>query len=254
MTVERLTRPDGHEIAFRRQHGSTPGIVFLIGFNSAMTGTKTTWLAERCHAEGRAFLRFDPFGHGESSGRLADGTVGRWAADAIAAVDALTEGPLLLIGSSLGAWIASLVARARPYRRAGLIGIAAAPDFTRELIEPSLEAAAREALARDGVWLRPSAYDPEPYPISRRTLEEAEAHLVLGRRLDFPFPVHLLHGTADPDVPFDLSLRLARAIDGPDVAVTLNPGGDHRLSAPADHDLLGRTIDQLLASSANPSR
>ena len=254
MTSQRLTRPDGHEIAFRRQHGTTPAIVFLIGFNSAMTGIKATWLAERCHAEGRAFLRFDPFGHGESSGRLADATVGRWAADAIAAIDALTEGPVLLVGSSLGAWIATLVALARPHRVAGLIGVAAAPDFTSELIEPSLPSEAKAALARDGVWLRPSVYGPDPYPISRRMLDEAAAHRVLDRRLVFGFPVHLLHGTADADVPVALSLRLARAIDGPDVAVTLIPGGDHRLSAPADLDLLGRTIDQLLAKAARPSR
>jgi pimeloyl-ACP methyl ester carboxylesterase len=212
MTVERLTRPDGHEIAFRRERGTTPGIVFLIGFNSAMTGTKATWLAERCHAEGRAFLRFDPFGHGESSGRLAEGTVGRWAADAIAMIDALTEGPQLLVGSSMGAWIASLA-----------------------------------ALAREGVWLRPSAYGPDPYPISRLMLEEAREHLLLPRRLRFDFPVRLLHGLADPDVPASLSLRLAHAIDGADVSVTLIPGGDHRLSSPADLDLLGRTIDQILA-------
>ena len=247
MTVERLTRPDGHEIAFRRERGTTPGIVFLIGFNSAMTGTKATWLAERCHAEGRAFLRFDPFGHGESSGRLAEGTVGRWAADAIAMIDALTEGPQLLVGSSMGAWIASLAALARPQRVAGLVGIAAAPDFTRELIEPSLPPAAREALAREGVWLRPSAYGPNPYPISRLMLEEAREHLLLPRRLRFDFPVRLLHGLADPDVPASLSLRLAHAIDGADVSVTLIPGGDHRLSSPADLDLLGRTIDQILA-------
>lgn len=254
MSIRRLSRPDGHEIAFRREVGRGPGVIFLGGFNSAMTGVKATWLDRRCRAQGRAFLRFDGFGHGESTGHLAEGTVGRWKEDALAALDELTEGPQLLVGSSMGVWIASLAAEARPGRVAGLVGIAGAPDFTREVIEPSLPPEARGALERDGVWLRPSAYGPEPYPISRRALEEASAHFVLSRRLDFGFPVRLLHGTADADVSSDLSLRLAGAIDGPDTAVTLIPGGDHRLSGDADLALIGRALDQLLASAARPSR
>ena len=254
MSVQRLSRPDGHEIAFRRQDGRGPGVIFLGGFNSAMTGIKASWLAERGRAEGRAFLRFDGFGHGESTGRVADGTVGRWKADALAAIDELTEGPQLLVGSSMGVWIASLAAEARPGRVVGLVGIAGAPDFTREVIEPSLPPEARKALETEGVWLRPSAYGPEPYPISRKALAEAAAHFVLPRRLRLGVPIRLLHGTADADVPFDLSLRLARAIDGPDTTVTLVPGGDHRLSAEADLALIGRAVDQLLASAARPSR
>ncbi len=254
MSAERLTRPDGHEIAFRRGAGRAPGVVFFSGFNSSMSGTKASWLADRCHATDRAFLRFDAFGHGESTGRLADGTVGRWKEDAIAVLDRRTSGPQVLIGSSMGAWIATLVAESRPDRVAGFIGIAAAPDFTHELIEPSLSGDARAALARDGVWMRPSAYGPDPYPISRRALEEAAAHLVLPRRLAFDFPVRLLPGTADADVPADLSLRLAQVIDGPDTTVMLIPGGDHRLSTERDLTLLGRTLDQLFASAASPSR
>jgi len=254
MSVERLTRPDGHEIAFRREAGREPGVVFFSGFNSSMSGTKASWLAERCHAAERAFLRFDAFGHGESTGRLADGTVGRWKEDALAAVDRLTSGPQILVGSSMGAWIATLVAERRPDRVAGFIGIAAAPDFTAELIEPSLSEEARAALDRDGVWMRPSAYGPDPYPISKRALEEARAHLVLERRISVGFPVRLLHGTADADVPVDLSFRLARAIDGPDTTMTLIPGGDHRLSSERDLALLGGTLDQLLARAASPSR
>jgi pimeloyl-ACP methyl ester carboxylesterase len=254
MSVQRLSRPGGHEIAFRRQPGRGPGVIFLGGFNSAMTGIKASWLAERCRAEGRAFLRFDGFGHGESTGSLAEGTVGRWKADALAVLDVLTEGPQVLVGSSMGVWIATLVAEARPARVAGLVGIAGAPDFTREVIEPSLPPEARAALERDGVWLRPSAYGPDPYPISRLALEEAQAHFVLPRRLGLDFPVRLLHGTADADVRPGLSLRLARAVDGPDTAVTLIPGGDHRLSGDADLALIGRALDQLLASAARPSR
>jgi pimeloyl-ACP methyl ester carboxylesterase len=254
MTAERLSRPDGHEIAFRREDGHGPGIVFFSGFNSSMAGTKASWLAERCRRERRAFIRFDAFGHGESSGRLAEGTVGRWKEDALALLDRLTQGPQILIGSSMGAWIASLVAETRSERIGGFVGIAAAPDFTRELIEPSLSAEARAAIAREGVWLRPSAYDPEPYPIARRALDEAEAHLILARRIRVGFPVRLLHGMADPDVPVSLSLRLMRTLDGPDTSVTLIPGGDHRLSSERDLKLLGRAIDQLLARAARPSR
>jgi pimeloyl-ACP methyl ester carboxylesterase len=254
MAAERLSRPGGHEIAFRRQRGRGPGIVFFSGFNSSMAGIKASWLAERCTREDRAFLRFDAFGHGESTGRLADGTVGRWKADALAVLDRLTEGPLILVGSSMGAWIGTLAAESRLERVAGFVGIAAAPDFTRELIEPSLSDEARVALARDGVWMRPSAYGPEPYPIAQRALEEGASHLVLTRQLAFGFPVRLLHGTADADVPLDLSLRLARAIDGPDTAVTLIPGGDHRLSGERDLALLGHALDQLFARAASPSR
>jgi pimeloyl-ACP methyl ester carboxylesterase len=254
MTVERLSRPDGHEIAFRRQGGHGPGIVFFSGFNSSMAGIKASWLAEWCRSEGRAFLRFDAFGHGDSTGRVADGTVGRWKEDALALIDRLTLGPQILVGSSMGAWIATLVAEARPERVAGLVGIAAAPDFTREVIEPSLSDEARAALAEKGVWLRPSAYGPEPYPIARRALEEAVAHLVLPRRLIVGFPVRLLHGTADADVPIVLSLRLARAIEGPDTSVTLIPGGDHRLSSERDLMLLEHALRQLLDKAASPSR
>lgn len=228
--------------------------MFFSGFNSSMNGIKASWLAERCHAQERAFLRFDAFGHGESTGRLGDGTVGRWTEDALEVLDRLTAGPQILIGSSMGAWIATLVAERRPERVAGFIGIAAAPDFTRELIEPSLSPEALAALARDGVWMRPSAYGPDPYPISRRALDEAAAHLVLPRRIAIGFPVRLLHGTADADVPVDLSFRLARALDGPGTAVTLIPGGDHRLSGERDLALLGATLDQLLARAAKPSR
>jgi len=257
MPVERLTRPDGHVIAYQRQAGRRPGVVFLGGFNSAMTGVKAEFLAARCAARNRGFLRFDYFGHGASSGDFAEGTVGRWRDDALAVLDTLTEGPVVLVGSSMGAWIAALALRARPGRIAGLVGIAAAPDFTSELIEPGLPEDGRAALDRDGVWLRPSLYGA-PYPISCRLLEEGRAHRVLGGRLPLAGPARLLHGLADPDVPAELSLRLAAAIDGPDTAVTLIPDGDHRLSRDADLALLGGAVDQVLgdvlARAANPSR
>ncbi|MCB4820723.1 alpha/beta hydrolase [Roseicella aerolata] len=240
----RLDRGDGVELAWRRRAGRGPGVVFLGGFNSDMTGTKAEDLSAFCAARGQAFLRFDYSGHGASGGRFVEGTIGRWAADAAAVLDALTEGPQILIGSSMGGWIALLLAMRQPERLAGLIGIAAAPDFTAR-IEESLSPAAREAMARDGVWQRPSAYG-DPYPIARALLEDGRSHLLLHAPIAITAPVRLLHGQQDPDVPWELSLRTAAAISGPDVQVTLVKDGDHRLSRPQDLLLLRRTLAALL--------
>ena len=221
-------------------------MVFLGGFNSDMTGSKAEALSAWCGAAGRAFLRFDYSGHGASGGRFVDGTIGRWAADAAAVLDALTEGPQVLVGSSMGGWIALLLAaRLRPGRVAGLVGIAAAPDFTARM-EQALSPEARQALARDGVWHRPSAYG-DPYPITRALLEDGRGHLLLDDGpIPVPGPVRLLHGQQDPDVPWALSLRIAEAIAGPDVQVVLVKDGDHRLSRPQDLALLCRTLASLL--------
>ena len=247
MTEEagRLDRGDGVDLAWRRVPGRGPGVVFLGGFNSDMTGSKAEALAAHCAASGRAFLRFDYSGHGASGGRFVDGTIGRWAADAAAVLDALTEGPQVLVGSSMGGWIALLLAaRLRPGRVAGLIGIAAAPDFTRRM-RAALTPDAQAALARDGVWLRPSQYG-DPYPIARALIEEGEAQCLLDAPIPLAVPVRLLHGQQDPDVPWDLSLAIAERLAGPDVRVVLVKDGDHRLSRPQDLALLTRTLDALL--------
>ena len=241
----RLDRGDGVGLAWRRRAGRGPGVVFLGGFNSDMTGTKAEALSAFCAETGRAFLRFDYSGHGASGGRFVDGTIGRWAADAACVLDALTEGPQVLVGSSMGGWIALLLAaRLRPARVSGLIGIAAAPDFTRR-IEEGLAPEARAAIARDGVWHRPSAYG-DPYPITRALLEEGRDHLLLDAPIPLAIPVRLLHGQRDPDVPWTLSLTVAERIAGPDVQVTLVKDGDHRLSRPQDLLLLRRTLAGLL--------
>jgi pimeloyl-ACP methyl ester carboxylesterase len=251
MSVEeeagRFDRGDGVELAWRRRAGRGPGVVFLGGFNSDMTGTKAEDLSAYCAAEGRAFLRFDYSGHGASGGRFEDGTIGRWAEDAASALDRLTEGPQVLVGSSMGGWIALLLALRRPERVAALVGVAAAPDFTARIVE-AMPADAREAIAREGVWRRPSAYG-DPYPITRALLEDGERHMLLrnGRPLPISAPVRLLHGQRDPDVPWELSLRVAEAVAGGDVRVVLVKDGDHRLSRPADLALLRRTLAALLA-------
>jgi pimeloyl-ACP methyl ester carboxylesterase len=239
-----LDRGDGVALAWRRIPGRGPGVVFLGGFNSDMTGTKAEDLAAHCAATGRAFLRFDYSGHGSSGGRFEGGSIGRWAEDAALVIAAQSEGPQILIGSSMGGWIALLLARRWPERVAGLIGIAAAPDFTRR-IEAGLPAEARAAIDRDGVWHRPSAYGA-PYPITRTLLEDGRNHLLLPGPIPLTAPVRLLHGQRDPDVPWQLSLEIAAAISGDDVAVTLVKDGDHRLSRPQDLALLRRSVEALL--------
>jgi pimeloyl-ACP methyl ester carboxylesterase len=253
----RLDRGDGVELAWRRRAGRGPGVapearwgvMFLGGFNSDMTGTKAEELSAFCAAEGRAFLRFDYSGHGASGGRFVDGTIGRWAEDAACAFDRLTEGPQVLVGSSMGGWIALLLALRRPERVAALLGIAAAPDFTARITE-TLPAEAREAIARDGVWYRPSEYG-DPYPITRTLLDGGEDHMLLrgGRMVPISAPVRLLHGQRDPDVPWQVSMRVAEALAGEDVQVVLVKNGDHRLSRPQDLALLRRTLAALLAEN-----
>ncbi|RAI59820.1 alpha/beta hydrolase [Roseicella frigidaeris] len=239
-----LDRGDGTALAWRRRRGAGPGVVFLGGFNSDMTGSKAEDLSAFCAGRGKAFLRFDYSGHGTSGGRFVDGTIGRWAADAAAVLAALTEGPQILVGSSMGGWIALLLALRQPQRVAGLVGIAAAPDFTTR-IEAALPPEARVAMAREGVWHRPSAYG-DPYPITRALLEEGRNHLLLQAGVPLGIPVRLLQGQRDPDVPWEHALRIAEAIEGPDVQVLLVKDGDHRLSRPQDLRLLRQVLRALL--------
>ncbi|HYE51456.1 MAG TPA: alpha/beta hydrolase [Azospirillaceae bacterium] len=237
----------GATIAYRRSPGRGPGIVFLGGFKSDMTGTKAVALETFARREGRAFVRFDYQGHGASSGAFRDGTVGTWAEDAVAVLDHLTEGPQVLVGSSMGGWLMLLAALARPDRVAGLVGIAPAPDFTERLIWDRLDAETRGILLRDRVWIEPSSYDPAGYPITLDLIEEGRRHLLLGRPVPLSCPVRLLHGQRDPDVPWQVSLDLARDLASDDVRVTLVKDGDHRLSRPQDIGLLTRTVAELLA-------
>ena len=241
----RLQRPGLPPLAYALAAGRGPTVVFLPGFASDMEGEKARRVAEICAARGQAALRFDYSGHGASGGRFEDGTIGAWRDDALVIIDGLTDGPLVLVGSSMGGWLALLVALARAPRLAGLIGIAAAPDFTEILMWASMPFAARETLMRAGRIMVPSPYGA-PYPITRALIEDGRRHLVLERPIPLACPVRLLHGQADPDVPWELSLRLAEQITGGDVVVTLVKDGDHRLSRPADLALLGDTLTGLL--------
>lgn len=240
-----LAKKDGTTIAYRRLAGAAPGIVFLGGFRSDMTGTKALFLEDYCRARGRAFLRFDYFGHGQSSGEFAQGTIGRWKEDAVAVIDKLTQGPQILVGSSMGGWIMLLAALARPQRAAALVGIAPAPDFTQALWQ-RLTAEQREACARDGVVTLPSEYDPAGYPYSRALFEDGRRHLLLGQPIPLACPVRLLHGMRDAAVPWRRSLELAERLASCDVVATLVKEGEHRLSTEVDLARLAATLDELL--------
>lgn len=215
-----------------------------------MTGGKAVALEAWCAETGRQFTRFDYQGHGASSGAFEDGTIGLWRADALAVLDALTEGPQVVVGSSMGGWIAFLLAIDRPDRIAGLVGIAPAVDFTQALMLPRLTEEAQRALKEDGVWYRPSEYDPEPYPITLRLIEEGADHLILGAEIPFSGPVRLIHGMLDDAVPWEHSLKIADAVASEDVEMIFVKDGEHRLSRDNDLMRLRRVLDECLEAAA----
>ena len=238
-----LETPQNRRIAYHRHDGSGPGVVFLGGFRSDMDGTKALHLEAWAKSQGRAFLRFDYSGHGHSSGDFLDGAIGDWAEDAVAAISSLTEGPQVLVGSSMGGWIALLVLRAMPEKVAGLIGVAAAPDFTEDSMWAGFSDAERATLAETGRVEQPSDYSDEPYILTKRLIEEGRRQLVLRAPLRCAGPVRLLQGTEDADVDQSVALRLLAHLDCPDAALTLVKGADHRFSDP---DCLAR-IDGAVA-------
>jgi pimeloyl-ACP methyl ester carboxylesterase len=213
-----------------------------------MTGTKASFLEDYCRRRGQAYLRFDYFGHGASSGDAALGTIGRWAEDAIAVLDSLTEGPQVLVGSSMGGWIMLLAALARPSRVHALVGIAAAPDFTEDLVWPRLDPAQQRQLRDTGAVTLPSEYDLAGDIYRLSLLDDGKRHLVMRRTIAVECPVRLLHGMSDTSVPWQTSLSLAERLASRDVVVILVKDGDHRLSRDADLGRLGRTLDELLGT------
>lgn len=241
-----LDRPDGERIAYRRTLGISPGVVFCCGFMSDMNGLKAATLEAFCRDHGRAFVRFDYLGNGQSSGAFEAGTIGRWLDDTLAVLDELTQGPQILVGSSMGGWISLLAALARKTRVLGLLLLAPAADFTARILAEELSADERQDLERTGRLLRPSAYGAEPYSITRRLLDEGNQHLLLDRPpIDLRCPVRILHGMRDPDVAWQESIRLMAALGGTDVTLNLLKQGDHRLSEPTDLRLLCQTLEAL---------
>ena len=228
-------------IAVRARAGQAPGLFWLGGFNSDMAGTKALALDAWAAEHGRACVRLDYSGHGESGGSFADGTIGRWLAESVTVFQQFCRGPQVVIGSSMGGWIALLLAReiakhgAGDAPLAGLVLIAPAPDFTEELMWKGFSPEIREEIETKGVWLRPSPYgDGTPYPITRALIEEGRNHLLLGNSIDVGCPVRILQGARDPDVPWKHALALAHRLPADDVVLTMIQDGDHRLSRPQD--------------------
>ena len=231
-------------LAYHHLPGKTPGVLFCAGFNSNMQGGKALALEAWCREQGIQFTRFDYYGHGESDGSLEQGTIGRWRDDALTLLDEITSGQQLIVGSSMGGWIMLLTALARPDRVAGLVGVAAAPDFTRRLREQRLDDEQRRQLQQTGYCDMPNDYD-EAYRISRKLLEEGDDHLLLETGIPIEVPLRLIHGQCDEDVPWEISLNIARQLDGDDVEVQLVKSGDHRLSGESDLQRLVATVSRL---------
>jgi pimeloyl-ACP methyl ester carboxylesterase len=243
---------DGGErrtIAVRQQEGALPGLFFLSGCKSDMNGSKAVALAHWAELAGRACVRFDYSGHGESAGKFTDGTIGRWIADSLGVFDACCRGPQILIGSSMGGWLALLLVRALRERGqngaasvAGLVLIAPAIDFTEELMWKRFTPEIKRELAENGVWQRPSAYSPDPYLVTQQLIEEGRNHLLLGGMIETGCPVRILQGVEDPDVPWRHAVELTSRLACDDVVLTLVKDGDHRLSRPEDIERLIQAV------------
>ncbi len=236
---QKLVRPDAETIAYRVRSGNGPnggasienvGVVWLGGFKSDMIGTKAAALDEWAVQTQRHFVRFDYFGHGESSGEFVKGTMGRWLDDALAVLDAIVQGPVVLVGSSMGGWIALLAALARPDRVIGLGLVAPAPDFTEDLIWDLASDEVKQVLMSGEIYSEPSEYDDEPYEITMGLIEEARRHLLLRGPIDLQCPVRILHGLADVDVPWRRSVKLIEQLTTQDVAANFIKDADHRMS------------------------
>jgi len=247
----KLDRGDGLELAYRHTGGRAPTLVFLPGFMSDMTGDKATAVQALCQARGHASLLLDYSGHGASGGRFEDGTIGAWTRDALAVIDRVAPGPVVLVGSSMGGWIALNVALARPDRVMALVGIAAAPDFTETLMWPNFTEAQRATITAEGLLRLPSQYGGEQI-ITHALIEEGRNHLRLTGPIPLHCPVRLLQGQRDPDVPWQTAFTLAERLESQDVRITLVKDGDHRLSRPQDIALLCETVAALLEAQLLP--
>jgi pimeloyl-ACP methyl ester carboxylesterase len=241
-------------LAVRQRDGAAPGLVWLGGYKSDMKGTKAAALDAWAQENGRAIVRFDYSGHGESGGAFTEGTIGRWLADSLAVFDACCRGPQILIGSSMGGWLSLLLVREltrrgknAPASVAGMVLIAPAVDFTEVLMWNRFTPAIKQELQEKGIWARPSQYSPdEPYLVTRTLIEEGRNHLLLGGLIETGCPVRILQGVMDPDVPWEHAVELVSRIARDDVVLTLVKDGDHRLSRPED-------IERLIAAVAEIS-
>lgn len=235
--------PLDRTIAVRTREGKGPGLFWLGGFKSDMKGTKAEALDRWAEHAGRACVRFDYSGHGESGGEFTEGTIGRWLEESLAVYSRFAQGPQIIIGSSMGGWLALLLARALAERKdaariAGMVLIAPAVDFTEELMWKEFSDATRREIEQKGFWMRPSAYGEEPYPITHRLIEDGRKHMLLGGLIETRCPVHILQGVQDPDVSWRHAVELVSRFSRDDVVLTLIKDGDHRLSRPEDIERL----------------
>jgi pimeloyl-ACP methyl ester carboxylesterase len=248
------TASGARRIAVRAQSGNAPGLLWLGGFKSDMRGTKAEALAAWAAQNGRACVRFDYSGHGESSGAFVDCSIATWLEDSLAVFDAFCRGPQVVVGSSMGAWIALLMLRELKRRAAagralaaavaGLVLIAPAVDFTELLMWQKFPPEVKQTIERDGFWQRPSAYSTEPYPITKRLIEDGRNHLLLGGLIETGCPVRILQGVQDPDVPWTHAVELSARLAQDDVVLTLVKDGDHRLSRPEDIERLLHVVEE----------
>ncbi|MDB5592297.1 alpha/beta hydrolase, partial [Enterovirga sp.] len=234
---------DRRRIAVLDRPGRGPTVAWFGGFRSEMTGTKADALDAWAAETGQSFVRFDYSGHGLSGGAFRDGTISRWLEEGLEVLQRFGAGRPVLVGSSMGGWLALLAARALQQRAperapAALVLIAPAPDFTERLMWDAFPSAVREQILRDGCWQRPSLYSDEPTPITRELIEDGRRHLLLDGPIETGCPVHILQGTDDPDVPWEHAMRLVERLPGEGVQLTLVKNGDHRLSRPEDIDRL----------------
>lgn len=248
-TPKILTRSNGVRIAYHCCCGKSPGVVFMAGLKSDMTGGKALALEQMCREDNRAFLRFDYQGHGASSGEFSDGTIGSWTDDACTVLDELTEGPQIFVGSSMGGWIMLLVALSRPERVAALVGVAAAPDFTERLYKTELTNVQRAELVRNGRVIIPSDYE-DCYTFTQALIEDGRVRCVLGDEIAIDCPVRLLHGLKDEAVPWSTALMIQEKLRSDDVDVTLIKDGDHRLSDSHDLERLVSTVRGLAGQAS----
>ncbi len=249
--TEYFTSKQGRRLAYNKTEGSAdlPGVIFLSGFMSDMTGSKATAFEEICKARGQSYLRFDYSGHGESDGEFVDGSIGQWAEDAMAAFDELTKGPQVLVGSSMGGWISLLVALQRKDRVKAIVGIAAAPDFVTEVFESGFSDEQKRELAENGLTYVPSGYE-HPYPISRGLVEDGAHQKLLHTDIDLTCPVRLVQGTEDEAVAFDKPARIKAALLSDDVEITMIKGGNHSLSRPEDIEVIDQKIREMSGLAA----
>lgn len=243
-----LKRSDDEFIAYHHTKGKSnqPTVIFLGGFMSDMEGTKAKALEKFCIEKQLSHIRFDYFGHGQSSGEFTHGTIGKWKENAITVIDELTKGKVILVGSSLGGWLMLLAALERPERILGLIGVASAPDFTEKLIFEAMTKQEQNILVEEGVFQLTSEYSDDAYPISNQLITEARNHLILDKDINITVPIRLLHGLEDDDVPYQLSVEISEKITSDNVCVNLIPFADHRMSSEDTLNVLCNTLFELV--------